>query len=240
MYRVSTANKTLPPSTECLPSRVVMLPPTAFRPSSRLCTASKTETQSKEELKRALTTAGGPGCPPPTAKDIDDLFALFSCRTSAGVNGGRVEATTVLRSLRGDLSPAREIVVRDVFRSLVDLGRSGHAVHDGVGAPNDRDQVYSNTRRKVGTERAMNGAVHVENLKNAYCEGGGSGFSLVNGYTVPGCDRSNSSVGGWFLGWLRPGDGSPRTSRSEGNTGGVGRKVDSNWVTVEQFLEHYR
>ena len=226
--------------TECLLSRFVIAPPAAFRPSSRLCATSKTETQTKEELRRALITAGGPGCPPPTAKDIDDLFTLFSCQTSAGVNGGRVEATTVLRSLRGDLSPARESVVRDVFRSLLNLSRSGHAVHDGVGAPSDRDLVCSKTRRNVGTKRAMNDAVQVEDLKNAYCKGVGRRFSSVNDNTVPSCDRGNKSVGGWFFDWLRSDDESPRTPRFEGNTGGVGWKANNKWVTVEQFLEYYR
>lgn len=153
-----------------------------------------------------------------------------------------MEATTVLRSLRGDLSPARESVVRDVFRSLVNLSRSGHLVDDVVGIPTDQGhgQIYSYTKRKVGMKRAMNDTVHVEDLKNAFCKGGGSGFSPVNGNAAPACDRGNISTGGWFSGQVWPDDGSPRTSRSGAKMWGAGGKAANNGVTVEQFLEQYR
>lgn len=73
-------------------------------------------TTTKDQLRRALTLAGGPGSTPPTTKDVDDLFTLFSSRTSGGVGGGRVDTATVLRGLRGELSPFREKIIRDIFR----------------------------------------------------------------------------------------------------------------------------
>ena len=243
-HRSSSQHIRVPVSTECRLSRFVNanLPSAAIFASSRRCAASKTETQSKEELRRALTTAGGPGRPPPTAKDIDDLFTLFSCQTSAGVNGGRVDATTFLQSLRGDLSPARESVVRDVFRSLVNLGRSGRDFHNDVSAPHDQSsgRIYTNQRPKVGAKRAMNDAIHVEDLKSAFCKGGGRRFSPVIGNTVSGCDKGNRSIGGWFSSRLGPSDENPLSSRPGGDAWGLGGKAANNGVTVEQFLEHYR
>jgi len=95
----------------------------ALPPSSNL-------TRWKDELRRALTIAGGPDSVPPTTKDVDDLFTLFPSRgASVGVGAGRVDAETVLRGLRGEMSPHRERVVRDAFHGL--LGRRASTSNNG-------------------------------------------------------------------------------------------------------------
>lgn len=155
-----------------------------------------------------------------------------------------MEAATVLRSLRGDLSPPRERVVREIFQTLLNLSRrSRRAVNDGVAAPNDQgnDLSFSHPRRKVGTKSAMDDVAHVEDLKNAYCRGGWNGFPPMNDNRVLlSGDRGNINIGGWFSPRARPGDGTSRPSLSAGNGWGVGEKSTNTGVTLEQFLEHYR
>lgn len=80
--------------------------------------------QQQDELRRALTIAGGTDATPPTTKDMDDLFTLLSSQSSGGVRGGRVDAATILCAIRGKLSPFREKVVRNVFHEI--FGPSGN------------------------------------------------------------------------------------------------------------------
>ncbi|CAM9677264.1 unnamed protein product, partial [Hapterophycus canaliculatus] len=98
----------------------------------------------KDELRRALTIAVGTVSTPPTTKDVDDLFTLFSSQSSGGVRGGRVDARTVLRELRGELSPFRERIVRNVFHEIFAFGNNNMVTGTGItssgreGTQNDR------------------------------------------------------------------------------------------------------
>lgn len=136
-------------------------------------------THSQDELKRALISAGGWESLPPTAKDVDDTFTLFSSQTSAGVGGGKVEVATVLRGLRGlrgHPTPCRAKVVRDVFRRVLKFSSGGSTrivTCDPVGTPGqcyggDGGIVGANIR---GAERdyGENTTVSVEQLKEVCC-----------------------------------------------------------------------
>lgn len=213
--------------------------------------------RTKDELRRALTMAGGHGSHPPTTKDVDDLFTLFSCRTKAGVvGGGRVEAATVLRGLRGELGPRREAVVREVFSSLLRLADESIIISGGggrgKGKSKGKDRGAKNGERR-GAVRQTVDAIPLEELRNACNKAGGWNAGLLIGRStsttsirgaVSCCDDRGRAV-------LREGGGSsglgadvgcirPLLAGRKQIGGKVGRRTAAEkGVTVEQFLEYY-
>lgn len=76
----------------------------------------------KGELRRALIMAGD-GSFPPTIKDVEDLATLLASQSPSflrGVVGAvgccGVDASMLLRALRGDSNPRREQLARDIYR----------------------------------------------------------------------------------------------------------------------------
>lgn len=185
--------------------------------------------------------AGGPGSLPPTAKDVEDLFTLFASQTSAGVGGGRVDAATVLRGLRGELNQSRERVVRDIFRGILKLSSSNRfAIRDSVRGEEGRGWDGSG-QGSTGTMYGMDGAIHEEELKKAYRSGSGSKALRVKGSTKS-CNSDGRDAG--LVGWCTDGPGlgsdTPRALLACVNEGNRGRRAARNGVTVGHFLEYYR
>lgn len=177
------------------------------------------------------------GSSPPSTKDVDDLFTMFSDRTpSGGVGGVRVDAVTVFRGLRGELSPFREKVVRDVFIGLLKKSR---------GSPSKKSSDCSRS------------LVDVEELRKAHRSGSGStdgGDSTgrflqgkVSGSISKPGGGSKSGLGEWCSS-LEVGPGCTEGAPPQVavlSDGVENRDTAKGWRTVkgvslEQFLEHYR
>ncbi|CAM9644455.1 unnamed protein product [Ectocarpus fasciculatus] len=193
-------------------------------------------TLTKDELRRALTMTRSAGSSPPSTKDVDDLFTMFSGRTpSGGVGGARVDAVTVFRGLRGELSPFRERVVRDVFSGLL--------------------RISSESPNKNSSDRSRS-LVDVEELRKAHCSGSGS----TDGRDSTGCflqgnSGSTGKPGGGSISGL--GEWCSSLEVGPGCTEGVppqavvlsdsvenrdtarGRRTVKG-VSLEHFLEYYR
>lgn len=181
----------------------------------------------------------GAGSSPPSTKDVDDLFTMFSGRTpSGGVDGARVDAVTVFRGLRGELSPFREKVVRDVFSSLL--------------------RISSASPNKNSSDRSRS-LVGVEELRKAHRSGsggtdGGDGRGcflqkeISGSISKPG-GGSKSGLGEWCSS-LEDGAGPGCTEGAPPQAAALSDAVENRdtargWRTVkgvslEQFLEYYR
>ncbi|CAM9876409.1 unnamed protein product [Ectocarpus sp. 4 AP-2014] len=196
-------------------------------------------TLTKDELRRVLTMTRSAGSSPPSTKDVDDLFTMFSGRTpSGGVGGARVDAVTVFRGLRGELSPFREKVVRRVFSSLL---RS------------------SSTSPNKNTSDRSNSLIDVEELRKAHRSGSGStdggdgrGCFLqkeISGSTSKPGGGSKSGLGEWCSS-LEDGTGPGCSEDVPPQAAALSDAVESRntargrrtfkGVSLEQFLEHYR
>lgn len=173
-----------------------------------------------------------------------------------GIGGGRVDAATVLRGVRGELNRCRETAVREVFRGLLDLsyvgaeaqrkraiGGSGTSSGDWGDMDVSGFRSRSLPRESRGGERGdLNFAVPIEQLQKAWCIGSAVDKALLLGGNPNGRGFGTEDASGGVIShesrakYIDDTQGHLTDQRARKRQG----RGSLNGVTLEQFLEYYR
>lgn len=153
-------------------------------------------------------------------------------------------ATTVLRGLRGELSPYRDNVVRDVYRGLLALGGDTttvkNLIRDSLGAFGGGGSGPRSGQNERVTKDTINDVVQLDQIERACCSTQTKeGLRRTSGGIGRRGHGGTVGLGGWCSVQAEADSDTPRSSLA-GADKQKNTTREKKGVTAEQFLEYYR